>query len=332
MNRRQIEFAAARAISGERIAYEWCASEVAGMLQNVHPRTREDSRKSVEATEPRLLMCEPSHFAISYSINPWMEPAKWAASAHAVAEQQWAGLHGALRQAGAAIEHVVPRAGLPDLVFTANGAVVHDGTALLARFRYPERQGEEPVFARAFETLRERGLISRVAKLPGGAVLEGAGDCLFDPARNLFWMGFGQRSELAAADAVAAAFGLDVVPLQLVDPRFYHLDTAFCPLPSGEVIYHAGAFSDAARAEIAGRVSESKRIVLSEEEAAQFCANAVCVGRTIVMSRCSDALRKRLERRGYAVVATPLDAFLQSGGSAACLTLRLDRRSAAKAG
>lgn len=272
-------------------------------------------------------MCEPAHFAISYAINPWMEPAKWAAAAHAVAEQQWAGLEAALRASGAAIDHVVPQAGLPDLVFTANAAVVLDGIALLARFRHPERQGEEPVFAAAFEGLRKRGLIERAVTLPDGVVMEGAGDCLFDEARNLFWMGFGQRSERRAVDVVAATFGLQVVPLQLVDPRFYHLDTAFCPLPSGDVIYHAGAFTDEGRFEIAKRMPESKRIVLSDEEATQFSANAVCVGHTIVMSRCTDGLRKRLERRGYQVAAAPLDTFLGSGGSAACLTLRIDRRS-----
>ena len=298
------------------------------MLQKVHARAREDDRKAVNAAQPILLMCEPSHFTISYSINPWMEPEKWAASARGVAEQQWSGLRAALEQAGAVIEHVAPRAGLPDLVFTANAAVVHEGTVLLTRFRCPERQGEEPVFAGAFEALRARGLIARVEKLPEGIVLEGAGDCLFDESRNLFWMGFGQRSQREAAEAVARTFDLPVVPLQLVNPRFYHLDTALCPLPTGDVIYHAGAFSDDARRAIAERVSEGKRIVLSEEEAAQFSANAVCIGDTIVMSRCSDALRKRLERRGYQVVATPLDTFLQSGGSAACLTLRLDRRSA----
>ena len=246
------------------------------------------------------------------------------------AEQQWAGLQAALRASGAAIDYVVPQAGLPDLVFTANAAVVLDGTALLARFRHPERQGEEPVFAAAFESLRQRGLIERAVSLPDGVVMEGAGDCLFDEARNLFWMGFGHRSERTAVDAVAQTFGLPVVPLQLIDPRFYHLDTALCPLPSGDVIYHAGAFSDEGRLAIAARVPEAKRIVLSEEEAAQFSANAVCVGRTIVMSRCTDALRRRLERRGYQVTATPLDTFLQSGGSAACLTLRLDRRSTAR--
>jgi N-dimethylarginine dimethylaminohydrolase len=300
---------------------------VTELLQKVHPQARSKTRHFDHAAQPHLLMCEPAHFAINYSINPWMEPAKWAAAAHAVAEQQWAGLEAALRASGAAIDYVAPQAGLPDLVFTANAAVVLDGIALLARFRHPERQGEEPVFAAAFEGLRERGLIERTVTLADGMVMEGAGDCLFDEARNLFWMGFGQRSERRAVDAVTETFGLGVVPLELVDPRFYHLDTAFCPLPSGDVIYHAGAFTDEGRIAIASRVAEAKRIVLSEEEAAQFSANAVCVGRTIVMSRCTDGLRKRLERRGYQVAAAPLDTFLGSGGSAACLTLRLDRRS-----
>ncbi len=302
------------------------------MLQKVHPHARRKDRvfDSAAVTTPRLLMCEPQHFAVSYSINPWMDPANWAADEHAVAVAQWAGLREALVEAGASIEPVIPQQGLPDLVFTANAAVVHNGTALLARFRHPERQGEEPVFAAAFEALRERGLIERVERLPDGVVMEGAGDCLFDEARNLFWMGFGHRSELRAAAAVEAAFGLPVVPLQLADPRFYHLDTAFCPLPSGDVIYHADAFTDEGRTAIAARVAESKRVVLSEAEAAQFSANAVCVGSTIVMSRCSDPLRKRLSRRGYDVADTPLDTFLQSGGSAACLTLRLDRSSSAR--
>lgn len=302
--------------------------EVTELLQKVHPRARQGREVKDMATQAHLLMCEPAHFAINYSINPWMEPAKWATAAHAVAVRQWSALQDALLNSGAAIEKVAPHAGLPDLVFTANAAVVLDRTALLARFRFPERQGEEPVFSAAFEELRKRGLIDRVIALPDGVVMEGAGDCLFDEARNLFWMGFGQRSDARAAEAVETAFGVPVVPLELADPRFYHLDTAFCPLPSGEVIYFPGAFTEQGRAAIEARVDEQSRIVLDEAEAVQFSANAVPLGRTIAMSRCSDRLRSELERRGYAVVATPLDTFLQSGGSAACLTLRLDRRSA----
>jgi N-dimethylarginine dimethylaminohydrolase len=278
------------------------------LLQKVHPRAAE--HRQDDKVQPRVLMCEPTHFAISYSINPWMEPAKWAAAAHAVAERQWRGLHKALGSAGALIETVAPREGLPDLVFTANAAVVHDRKALLARFRFPERQGEEPVFAAAFDEFVGRGL--------------------FDEARNLFWMGFGQRSEHAAADAVQATFGLEVVPLELVDPRFYHLDTCFCPLPSGAVIYNPAAFTDAARAAIEARVSEDHRVALTDAEAAQFSANAVPIGNTVVMSRCSKRLSGELARRGHNVIATPLDTFLQSGGSAACLTLRLDRCSSTR--
>jgi N-dimethylarginine dimethylaminohydrolase len=114
------------------------------------------------ASTPRLLMCPPQHFAVTYSINPWMDPAKWAddgAALQARAAQQWMALHAALLEAGAMIETVPPLEGAPDLVFTANAAVVLDGTALLARFRHPERQCEEPVFAAAFRALAERGLI-----------------------------------------------------------------------------------------------------------------------------------------------------------------------------
>ncbi len=305
------------------------------MLQTVHQPVA-DLKAGVGA--PRLLMCAPEHFAVHYSINPWMDPTAWAqaaardgGAAHRISQTQWTALHVALSAAGAAIETVPPVAGLPDLVFTANAAVVLNGTALLARFRYPERQGEEPVFAQAFEALRARGLITRVATLPERVVFEGAGDCLFDPARDLFWMGFGPRSDRRAADVVADTFGVPVVPLQLVDPRFYHLDTALCPLPSGDLIYVPAAFTGAGRAEIEARVPAANRVALGDEDAVQFAANAVCVGDTIVMSRCSDALRAQLVARGYTVVETLLDTFLQSGGFAACLTLRLDRHAACSA-
>src|SRR5262245_5561029 len=118
---------------------------------------------------PRFLMCPPQHFAVTYSINPWMDPAAWqdsGAALHASATQQWLALHETLRAAGAAIELVEPEPGLPDLVFTANAAVVLDRKALLARFHHPQRQGEQPVFAAAFDALASRGLIDVVTALP----------------------------------------------------------------------------------------------------------------------------------------------------------------------
>ncbi len=284
--------------------------------------------------QPRFLMCAPRYFAVSYSINPWMNPQAWAAGGALlpeIAQRQWEGLKRVLAAAGAAIEKLDPAAGLPDLVFTANGAVVLDGKVVLARFHHRERQGEEPLFATAFASLRGRGLVDEVITLPQGVALEGAGDCIFDAQRSLFWMGCGFRSDPAAAPLVAEHFGVPCLPLELADPSFYHLDTALCALPCGSVIYYPGAFTAAALAAIHAQVEPDARIALDRADAARFAANAVCVDRTIVLSSCSAALRRTLEERGYTVIETELDVFQRSGGSACCLTLRLDRRSRAAA-
>src|ERR1043166_7845078 len=151
-----------------------------------------------EQPRPRYLVCSPQHFAVTYSINPWMDPKAWAehgAALHAAAAQQWDGLHRALIRHGARVEVLESAPGLPDLVFTANAAVVLDGKALLARFRHPERRAEEPRFAAGFRKLQARGVITSVRTLPDDVTLEGAGDCVWDATRNLFWMGYGPRSD-----------------------------------------------------------------------------------------------------------------------------------------
>jgi N-dimethylarginine dimethylaminohydrolase len=276
-----------------------------------------------------ILMCAPEHFAVSYAINPWMDPARWTrdARAHAAAERQWAALNAKLTELGAAVELVPPVPGLPDLVFTANAAVVLDRHALLARFRHPERQREEPHFEAAFRALQARGAIDSVRKLPEGLVLEGAGDCVWDASRKLFWMGYGPRSDADARQAVADMFGQEVIALELADGRFYHMDTALSALPGGEVMYLPEAFTAAGRAAIRERVAPDQRIELGMADGRRLAANAVCLGDTVVMSAASERLRAELGERGYDVVTTPLTAFLRSGGSAFCLTLRLDRSS-----
>jgi N-dimethylarginine dimethylaminohydrolase len=280
----------------------------------------------------RLLMCRPEHFGVHYAINPWMDPQSWAQRDRtlvAASRREWAGLQRTLRGLGAVIDLVPAAPGLPDLVFTANAAVVLDRTALVARFRHPQRQAEEAHFDAAFRTLHTRGVIDAVRYLPEGLRLEGAGDCVFDATRNLFWLGYGPRSDAAAARVVEDVFGVEAVALELVDPRFYHMDTALCPLTRGEVMIVPEAFTPEGLAVIRKRVPADQRIEVDIEDACRLAANAVCVGDVIVLSECEPGLRARLEARGYEVIATPLPSFLRSGGSAFCLTLRLDRRSAA---
>jgi N-dimethylarginine dimethylaminohydrolase len=283
------------------------------------------------ATTAHILMCRPDHFAVTYAINPWMDPNAWARDGQALANAshvEWKRLYRTLSQHGAAVELLPAMPGLPDMVFTANAAVVLDGKALLARFRHPERQREEAHFDQAFRALKACGQIDAIERMPDGLVLEGAGDCVWDRSRQMFWMGYGPRSDAAARGVVEAAFGVDVVALELADPRFYHMDTALCPLPRGEVMYFPGGFTAPGLAAIRARVEPALRIELDAEDAGRLAANAVCLGDAIVLSRCSSGLRWRLEQRGYGVVETPLGSFQRGGGSAFCLTLQLDRVSA----
>jgi N-dimethylarginine dimethylaminohydrolase len=276
---------------------------------------------------PTFLMADPGCFEVAYRINPWMRPSAWNPELRPRAIAASRALGAALARAGARVETIGAEPGLPDLVFTANAAVVLDGQVLLARFRHPERQGEEAPFRAAFEVLKARGRVRRIAELPAGLFHEGAGDALWDPARGLFWTGHGQRSDLAAGAAIAGVFDRPVIALELAAPRFYHLDTCFRPLSGGEVLYYPPAFTAEALARIEARVAPRERIVATDADAAAFCVNAVCLGRTIVMARAPAGLRGRLEARGYAVVEIDLSPFILAGGAAFCLTLRLDQQS-----
>jgi N-dimethylarginine dimethylaminohydrolase len=282
------------------------------------------------STNARFLMCAPDHFGVAYKINPWMDPDSWEQSGQVLAgasRREWAALHHTLSELGGTINLVAPAPGVPDLVFTANAAVVLDRVALLARFRYPERQREEKHFEAAFRALQGRGLIDSVKMLPTDVILEGAGDCVWDDTRNLFWVGFGPRSDAASRHTVEEVFGVAAITLELADPRFYHMDTALCPLRHGEVMYVPEAFTRQGLAFIRDLVEPPLRIEIGVEDASRLAANAVCIQNTLVMSGCGERLRSELTERGYHVVTISLGSFLRSGGSAFCLTLRLDRYS-----
>jgi len=273
----------------------------------------------------RLLMCPPVHYEIRYVINPWMREQLGNTDATA-AMREWEGLRFALSVL-ADVELMPAAADLPDLPFTANAGLVLENTFIPSRFRNPERQGEEAHNIRWFAA---QGF--EIRNLPAGLTFEGAGDALFDRAQSRLWMGYGHRTDLAAAEVLARMLDVETVPLGLVDPRFYHLDTCFCPLSHGHVLYFPAAFDAAARAAIEARVPAARRIAVSEEDALVFACNAINLGDVVVLARASAALRAALENAGYRVVETPLGEFLKAGGSAKCLSLRIDEARVATAG
>ena len=280
---------------------------------------------------PIIMLVDPAYFNVSYVINPWMRPGDWAAdpAGHAAAARaSFDALRRALGAAGARLEVLPGVAGQPDMVFPANAAVVLDRRAIVARFACAERQGEEQPYFEALQRHASAGLLDEVAMFPEGCFQEGAGDAIWDVGRQLFWTGYGQRSIQAAGTHLAAFFGRPVVPLELATSQFYHLDTCFCPLSGGEVLFYPPAFTPEALASIHAHVTPGQRLAASAEDAAAFCVNAVNIGRTVIMARAPDHVRALLAERGYTVVDVDLDPFILSGGGAYCMTLRLDRSSA----
>ncbi len=286
---------------------------------------------SLSHNTPRhLVMCAPDSFEVSYTINPWMQPKEWAAHAPeltSAATAGWRALVTTFKQLGAQIEFVPPVAGLPDMVFTANAAVILDRKALVARFRFPERQGETEYFKAFFDELAAKGYLDQVSVMPDGQCLEGAGDCVWDSVRQCFWLGFGPRSDQAAAATLKQTFGQTVHALELVNPRFYHMDTALCPLTGGDALVVESAFSAAGLDLIRSIIGASNIIAVPPDDAATLSANAVCLGRDIVLCDASPALETMITQRGYRLHRVPLQPFALSGGSAFCLTLALDRQS-----
>jgi len=280
---------------------------------------------------PAFLLVDPAHFEVAYTINPWMQPGAWSADpagSRRAARIAFSGLVAALKGAGAEVEIMQGVPGAPDLVFPANAGVILDGRATLARFRYPERQVEEPHFLRAFQRLRAGGLLKEVYVPPDDCLQEGAGDFIWHAARGHAWAGYGPRTNRKGLDAVTEFFGREVVALELATERFYHLDTCFCPLPGGEVLYYPPAFTPEGLRRIRTTVPACDLIEATDEDAARFCVNAVAFDRTIVMAEATDHLKGRLSNRGYRVIEVGLAPFILSGGGAYCMTLRLDNVSA----
>src|SRR5438132_3781234 len=263
-----------------------------------------------------LLMCPPRFYRVAYLINPWME-GNIGRTDGAVATQQWERLRAELARR-AAIEYAEPADGLPDMPFTANAGLVHDGTFIPARFRFPQRQPEVP---RLTSWCRARGY--RVRARPIGGTFAGEGDALFLPGAPLVWGGYGVRTSLQAHRDLADILDVEVIPLRLVDERFYHLDTCFCPLPGGRIVYYPDAFDHDSLETIRARVPAERRCEVDATDALNFACNAVVAGGAFITNFSSPALRERLARWEFEVIVCPLTQFILAGGAAKCLVLHL---------
>ncbi len=264
----------------------------------------------------RFLLCAPDHYDVDYVINPWMEGNIHKSSRDRSVEQ-WHKLHEIIKE-HAIVDLVPPQKGWPDMVFTANAGLILGNTVVLSRFYHKERQGEEPLFKEWFLI---QGFI--VHELPKDLPFEGAGDALLDREGRYLWAGYGFRSELDSHPLLAKWLDLEVLSLRLIDERFYHLDTCFCPLTGGYLLYYPPAFDSYSNRLIEMRVPPEKRILVAEADAVNFACNAVNINQTMIMNKVSDDLKSRLTEAGFNVIETPLTEFMKAGGAAKCLTLRV---------
>lgn len=263
------------------------------------------------ATPRRYLMCPPTHFRVSYAINPWMDPNTAVDTALALA--QWESLRECYLRLGHSVKLLDPVPGLPDMVFAANGATVVDGKVLGARFRNPERSAEASAHLDWFRRNGYREVREAMH------INEGEGD--FVVTRSWLLAGKGFRCSPQAHAEAQEFFGRPVIGLDLVNPRYYHLDTALAVLDGDEVMYHPPAFSAGSRAVLRRLFPDA--IETTDGDAAVFGLNAVSDGRHVLLPKAAGALAERLRERGYEPIAIDLSELLKAGGSVKCCTMEL---------
>jgi N-dimethylarginine dimethylaminohydrolase len=255
-------------------------------------------------------MCPPQYFDVTYSINPWMEPDRPTDTRLAIC--QWERLRDLFLALGHEVEQIPALPGLPDMVFAANGATVVNGRVMVARFRHPERVSEAPAYVDWFTS---RGYPVHRARF----INEGEGDYLVTGERILAGTGF--RTDPRSHAEVEQVLGMPVVGLELVDPRYYHLDTALAVLGHEEIMYYPEAFSPVSRAKLMDLYPDA--VLATGADAEVFGLNAVSDGLHVVLDHRAGVLAEELRRQGFVPIGVDLSELMKSGGSVKCCTLEL---------
>ncbi|MFD8498540.1 dimethylargininase [Amycolatopsis sp. NPDC059657] len=268
-------------------------------------------------TTRRYLMCPPSFFAVEYVINPWMDPSQPVSAELAV--KQWTELRDTYRRLGHTVEEIEAQPGLPDMVFAANSGTVVDGRVLGSRFRAPQRAAEAEHFRRWFV---EHGY--RDITMPE-KINEAEGD--FAWTGKLLLAGTGFRTDPAAHAEAQEALGVPVVSLRLIDPKFYHLDTALFVLSEAtdaapaQVVYYPAAFSPGSQRVLTKLFPDA--VQATEADALCFGLNGVSDGRNVVLPVEATDLGARLAERGYEPVYVDISELRKAGGGPKCCTMEI---------
>ena len=266
------------------------------------------------STPRHYLMCEPEHYTVSYEINPWMDVTRHTDRDLAVA--QWRVLRDTYLDLGHTVETIDPIEGLPDMVYAANGATVIDGVVYSAKFRYAERSAEGPAYQKWFA---DRGFLTHTA----AKINEGEGDLL--TIGDVILAGTGFRTDRAAHDEAQELFGRPVISLELVDPHYYHLDTALSVLSSDaaapQIAYYPPAFSAGSRRVLERMYPEA--IIATAADAAALGLNAVSDGLNVIVAPAAADLAAALRERGFSPIGVDTSELLKGGGGAKCCTLEI---------
>jgi N-dimethylarginine dimethylaminohydrolase len=268
------------------------------------------AHESAQATKPTVLMCRPEHFTVSYRINPWMHPEDPTDTSLAL--KQWTVLYDTYVDLGFTVQLIDPIPGLPDMVYAANGGFVLDGIAYGARFHYPERQPEGPAY---MDWFRSQGLDVREPR----KINEGEGDFLLVGDTILAASGF--RSDTSSHQEIADIYGREVVSLQLVNPSYYHLDTALAVIDATTIAYLPSAFDEASLTILRQRYPDA--IIATEEDAAILGLNSFSDGHNVVIAERATTFAKDLRDRGFNPIGVELSELLLGGGGVKCCTLEL---------
>ncbi|WP_181957367.1 dimethylargininase [Micromonospora chalcea] len=260
------------------------------------------------------LMCSPEHFTVEYAINPWMDVTTAVDADLAV--KQWDRLRETLVGLGHDVHLLTPEAGLPDMVYAANGAFVVDGTVYGARFKHEQRTAEATAHRAFYEEQGWRFIAPNETN-------EGEGDFAYLPEAHggLILAGHGFRTEPAAHAEAQEALGRPVVSLRLIDPRFYHLDVALASIDDENIVYYPGAFSAASQKVLAQLFPDA--IVADDEDALAFGLNLVSDGLNVVLNNEATRLAGKLKAAGYHPVPVELAELKKGGGSVKCCIAEL---------